>query len=312
MTEPRAFDSAAATRITLDQWRCLVAVVEFGGYAQAAEKLHISQSSVTYAVQKLESSLDVKAFELKGRKSALTPTGEMLYRRARYVLEEAQALERAAHKASAGWEAEISIAVEVIFPTWLLLDCMNQFGAESPQTRIEVFELVLGGPAEALEQGRVDLAVTSTIPSGLAGEPIGRARFSPVAHPSHPLHQLNREVSMQDLRKHRHIVVRDSSSRRSKRAFIEIDQRWTVSNMSTAIGAATRGYGFMWLPMEKIQAELADGSLKQIPLSGGSDRFAQLYLVYADREAAGPGAIHLGKILKTEAAKLQATHPQCG
>jgi DNA-binding transcriptional LysR family regulator len=69
------------TRITLEQWQALVAVVDAGGYAQAAERLHKSQSSVTYLVQKLESLLDVKAFEIKGRKAALTPTGQLLYRR---------------------------------------------------------------------------------------------------------------------------------------------------------------------------------------------------------------------------------------
>jgi DNA-binding transcriptional LysR family regulator len=48
-------------RVTLEQWRCLVAVVDAGGYAQAALRLHKSQSSVTYAVQKLESLLGVEA-----------------------------------------------------------------------------------------------------------------------------------------------------------------------------------------------------------------------------------------------------------
>src|SRR5260370_28629800 len=68
-------------RITLDQWRALVAVVDKGGYARAAAALHKSQSSVTYGVQQLESQLGVKAFKIAGRKAALTPTGELLYRR---------------------------------------------------------------------------------------------------------------------------------------------------------------------------------------------------------------------------------------
>ncbi|MCU0736206.1 MAG: LysR family transcriptional regulator, partial [Methylotetracoccus sp.] len=46
-------DVAALPKITLDQWRTLVAVVEAGGYAQAADQLHKSQSTLTYAVQKL-------------------------------------------------------------------------------------------------------------------------------------------------------------------------------------------------------------------------------------------------------------------
>ena len=95
--------------VTLDQWKALISVVDSGGYEKAAEALQKSQSSVTYAVQKLQSQLGVKAFEVKGRKAVLTPTGEFLYRRARALLEEAEATERAAKKLSAGWEAEIGI-----------------------------------------------------------------------------------------------------------------------------------------------------------------------------------------------------------
>src|SRR5438552_12145604 len=90
-----------APRVSLDQWRSFMAVVDAGGYAQAAEVLHRSQSSVTYAVQKLESMLGVKAFEIQGRKAVLTPTGQTLYRRARVLLEDATGLERAARKITA-------------------------------------------------------------------------------------------------------------------------------------------------------------------------------------------------------------------
>ena len=86
----------ADPRISLEQWRSLLAVVDAGGYAQAAEVLHKSQSAVTYAVQKIEALLAVKIFEVIGRKAHLTPTGEVLYRRAKALLEEAGALEGAA------------------------------------------------------------------------------------------------------------------------------------------------------------------------------------------------------------------------
>src|SRR5690606_28188657 len=114
-------------------------------------------------------------FEIRGRKASLTPTGEMLYRRARLLLEEAGGLERAARRASAGWEAEITLAVEVLFPTWLILECLDAFGAESPQTRIELFETVIGGGPEALREGSVDIALTPHIPPGFTGEPLTSA-----------------------------------------------------------------------------------------------------------------------------------------
>src|SRR5262245_34604194 len=136
---------AAFPHITLEQWRALIAVVDAGGYAQAAEALHKSQSSVTYAVQKLESLLKVKAFEIHGRKAILTPVGQLLYRRAKALLDEAVGLERESRTLSAGWEAEIRIAVEILFPSWLLLKILERFGSEAPQTRIEVYETVIGG-----------------------------------------------------------------------------------------------------------------------------------------------------------------------
>src|ERR1044071_9731181 len=118
-------------RITLEQWRTLISVVDSGGYAKAAEALHKSQSAVTYAVQKLEKTLAVKAFEIEGRKARLTPTGQMLYRRAKQLIEEAGRLEAASKKVSAGWEAEIGIAADIVFPSWLMVDCLALFGLAS-------------------------------------------------------------------------------------------------------------------------------------------------------------------------------------
>src|SRR5262245_27951072 len=256
-------------RISLEQWRCLAAVVEAGGYAQAAARLHKSQSSVTYAVQKLERMLKVRAFEIRGRKAVLTGVGQMLYRRARTLLDDAGELERAARKASAGWEAEIGLAVEVLFPTWLMFECLSSFGTESPQTRIEWLETVLGGTAEALRDGVAELGISTRVPTGLNGEPLMSIPFVPVAHPEHPLHQLGREITNRDLRKYRQLVVRDSSAQRDKKSeLLEVEQRWTVSNMSTSIGAVSRGHGFAWLPQDKIRTEIDEGILKILPLRG--------------------------------------------
>jgi DNA-binding transcriptional LysR family regulator len=296
-----ADDRTSAPRISLEQWRCLAAVVEAGGYAQAAARLHKSQSSVTYAVQKLERMLKVRAFEIQGRKAVLTGVGQMLYRRARTLLDDAGEMERAARKASAGWESEIGLAVEVLFPTWMMFDCLSRFGTESPQTRIEWLETVIGGTAEALQNGVADLGITARVPAGFSAEPLMMVNFVPVANPKHPLHQLDREITVRDLRKYRHLVVRDSSAQRDKKSeSLEVEQRWTVTNLSTSIGAVSRGHGFAWLPQDKIRTELADGSLKILPLRGGRVRTVQLYLLFADRDAAGPGTLRLAEIVREE------------
>jgi len=284
--------------ISLEQWRALVAVVDAGGYARAAEVLNKTQSSVTYAVQKIESLLDVKAFEISGRKARLTPTGELLVRRARALLDEAAAIERSARRLSAGWEPEIGLAAEIVFPRWLLFKSLDRFAAESPHSHIEVIESVLGGTQEALTQRQVDLAVAGMVPPGFLGDPLMRLRFLLVAHPDHTLHRLGRELTMQDLRAHRQLVVRESGARRATRASIDASQRWTVSHMATSLEAVRAGYGYAWFPDEMIRAELAAGSLKALPMREGGERHGQLYLVYADRDGAGPGVLRLAEILR--------------
>ena len=55
----------AQPKISLDQWAALVSVVDSGGYARAGEALHKSQSTLTYAIQRLEELLGVKVFEIQ-------------------------------------------------------------------------------------------------------------------------------------------------------------------------------------------------------------------------------------------------------
>jgi DNA-binding transcriptional LysR family regulator len=286
-------------KISLEQWRTLMAVVDHGGYAQAAQALHKSQSALTYAVQKLESVLGVKAFEIQGRKAILTLTGQLLYRRAKILLEEAVGLERATRALSAGWEAEVRLAAEVIFPSWLMLECLAAFGKESPHTHIEWYESVMGGTQELLLEGKVDLVIAGTVPVGFIGEPLMQLKFVAAAHPDHPLHKLGRELTTRDLRAHRHLVVRDTGTQRSARnVSVEATQRWTMGHLSTSIEAARRGHGFAWYPIERIRDEINEGSLKALRFKEGNERSVQLYLIVADPDAAGPGTTRLAQIIR--------------
>lgn len=290
-------------RITLDQWNVLVSVVESGGYAKAAERIHKSQSTLTYSIKKLESLLGVKAFELKGRKAVLTNTGELLYRRAKLLLEDSSRLEKAAGELARGWEAEIRIAADIIFPTWLLLKCFAEFCAERPETHLELYETVLGGTDEALAARRVDFAIGSNIPQGFAGDVLMPVRALCVAAPTHPLHLLGRTLTLEDLRRHRHIVIRDSGVQRVRSAGWLNELRLTVSNKATAIHAVSTGMGYAWYPEESVRAELERGALKALPLREGAEKAGTLFLAFADREAAGPGALRLAQIIRQGVAR---------
>ena len=70
-------------RTTLEQWAILAAVVDHGGFAQAATARHKSQSAVSYAIARLQESLDIALLVVEGRKAVLTGHGRILLQRAR-------------------------------------------------------------------------------------------------------------------------------------------------------------------------------------------------------------------------------------
>lgn len=284
-------------RISLEQWRSLVAVVEAGGYAQAAARIYKSQSTLSHAIQQLERLVGAKVFEIQGRKSVLTDTGAVLYRRGKALVDEAMQLERVARKLAAGWEPEIRIAVELLFPGWLLFRCLNIFGEEQPDIHMEIYETVMGGTDEALTQGKVDLAIGTAVPEGFLGEVLMQVAVICAAHPDHPLHRLGRPLTQDDLVTHRQLVIRDSGTQRTRKATWLNERRWTFSHRSTAIRAVMQGLGYAWLPEEIVREELDAGTLKPLPLEEGGERVGTLYLMYADREAAGPGVRRIAELL---------------
>lgn len=288
-------------RITLEQWQALLAVVDAGGYAQAAEQLNKSQSAVSYAIQKMENVLSLQIFELAGRKAVLTHAGDALYRRAQALVDEAAQTEQLAQQLAKGMEAEIRLAIDTITPDKLVLTALATFAEEAPLIRVQLVETVLSGSEKAILEHKADLVLTGIYPSGYLTTPLLQLEFAAVAHPDHPLHQLSRELTPADLRRHRQLVVRDSGPRDMDTGWLKADQRWTFSSMDASIRAACQGLGYAWYPLLKIQQALQQQQLKTLPISQGSVRNVQLSMILPRGEFCGPGTQRLADILQQTA-----------
>lgn len=293
-------------KISLEHWQALISVVDNGSYARASAQLNKSQSTISYAVNKIEELLNVKLFKLVGRRAELTPAGQSIFRQCQFLVGQAAELEERASSLAAGWESKLSLAVEILFPPKMLLQCLSAFSKKAPEPRIELYESVLGGTEELLQERIVDLAICSQIPTGFIGDYLMHVTLVLVASPEHPLHQLNREITLADLRKHRQLVVRDSGSHRMTRAALDIaESRWTVTSRATSICAACLGLGFSWLPKNAIDAELQSGKLLPLPLQQGAERLVALYLAFSDPELAGRGTRKLAEIIREAAVNVE-------
>ena len=306
-SKPLASNLIQENKVTLEQWRALLAVIDAGGYARAAELLNKSQSSVSYAIAQLESALGVKVFQLQGRKAVASPAGELLYRRAKQLLEQAERLEKSAGCLSVKVEPLVKIAVDLLIPPSCVFACLAKFAEDFPDTRVELFESVLSGTEDALIQRQVDLAIGARVPPGFVGEKLVNISLRGVSAADHPLQLLGREINFEDMRQHRQIIVRDSGHyRRYSSGWQEADQRWTVSHITSSLEAIRMGLGYAWLSEHYTREDIATGKLKYLPVEIGALREVVTYLIFADRDFAGPATRRLAEILKTQLPQILA------
>jgi DNA-binding transcriptional LysR family regulator len=290
----------AAARVSLDQWRALAAVVDEGGYVRAAQALGKSQSTVSHSVQRLEELLETRVLRLEGRRAVLTDTGRVVLRRARYLLDEASDIERVARALSVGVERDIAVAVDTVFPHLILMPALAAFASRYPGTRIDLFETVGSGAIDMLAGGGAQLAVTLDLPPGSLGSRLTELELLCVAGRGHPLHGLDRPLTVRDLRRHHEVAPRAPGAPRKSHS----GRRLIVSTMGACIQALSRGLGFGWCPVTAILRELDEGLLVPLELPGGGIRHLSAYLVFADEESAGPAANALANLI--EAAVMDA------
>ncbi|EDY86776.1 transcriptional regulator, LysR family [gamma proteobacterium HTCC5015] len=285
-------------RITLEQWRCFVAVIDCGGFAQAAEALNKSQSTVSYAVNKLKSVLGLEVLTMSGRRAVLTEAGQVMYRGARQLLEESVALEGLVKPLQSEWETSLTLVIDEAFPLDVVLSALKAFEPQSRGTRVHYHEAILSGSEEALDAGTADLVVAYRVPPGYSGDQIYSAEFVAVTGASHPLAGSEKPLQSRALQKHTHIVIRDSGRyKQTDTGWLRSQQRWTVSSIQTAVKTVLSGVGFAWLPLHAVSEYLNKGELVRLNLEQGATRRGDLYLVYGHSDYVGPATKTLAQSL---------------
>jgi DNA-binding transcriptional LysR family regulator len=285
---------------TLEQWRILQAVVDAGGYSQAAELLNKSQSSLNHAVAKLQNQLGVELLQVIGRKAFLTEAGDVMLRRSRILTQQIEDLELLAASIDMGWEPEIRIAVELVYPKKFLYLALAQFHPLSRGSRIQIIDTVITGTTEIILEGKADLVIAATgvIPRGYLGEPICVAHLIPVIGAMHPLAQ-HKQLDLDELSQHLQIVIRDTATKPmdGPGGWLKAEQRWTVSNFYEAIEILKSGIGFSWLPDHLVNDLIAEGVLCRLPLTQSSERLAPMSLLTPKEEKLGPGSRQLRQLI---------------
>jgi DNA-binding transcriptional LysR family regulator len=291
----------------LDQWQTFVTVVDAGGFSAAAVNLGKSQSTVSYAIARLEEGVGFAVVSQVGRRAQATQAGRALYHQARAVLAQVRRLDTLAADLAAGSEGEIRLVSDAVFPSHSVLAALNRFQRGYKVPRIELFEEILSGGEDLLVRRDVDLAILAHVPPGFLGDYLASVPFVAVVGRHHPLARIKAPVSSEALLEHRQVVVRDSGAyRRRDAGWLEPSARLTVAHFRNSVDALNTGLGFAWLPEPFARAGLADGALVRLALVAGAARSADMYLVFADRDSASPAMLRFAEMLREEAASFMA------
>ncbi|QFU08736.1 Hydrogen peroxide-inducible genes activator [Rhodobacteraceae bacterium THAF1] len=149
-----------AADVTLKQLTYFVALADTRHYRRAAERVGISQPSLSQQIVGLEEVLGFKLVERGQRGAVLTPNGRKVLEQARRILDEAQTLRTLAQDAREGFSGTIRLGSTPTLGPYLMPHVMRQLHAAYPSLKVIVRDATPVVLQEELLTGQHDLILT--------------------------------------------------------------------------------------------------------------------------------------------------------
>lgn len=288
---------------TLDQLRVLTAVAETGSFSAAARRLHRAQSVISYTIANLELQLGLALFRRDGRRPVLTEAGRALLADARRVGLLVDELRARAAALRRGLEAELGLAVDVMFPTDRLVSALNDFARRFPTVGLRLRIEGLGGVAQLVLDGACQIGVSGwlgTVPGALERRAIGTVRLIPVAAPGHPLAHAPAPIASALLREQVQLVLTDRTRLTEGQEFGVLALRtWRLGDLGAKHALLLAGLGWGSMPEHMVQADLDAGRLVQLVPAEGAAHAYPMSLIRRTDTPPGPAGTWLMDRLAT-------------
>lgn len=169
---------------TLQQLRYFAALADAGHFRKAAERMGITQPSLSLQIANLEEALHQRLVE-RGRRVVLTPMGRDVLRRARSVLDDVEALVESCQRSEAGMPGTVRLGVSPTLGPYFMPQVVRKLRDRFPELRLVIREAAPRGLLAELLDGVHDLTLTQlpvgstdVASSALFREPL----FSVMAH----------------------------------------------------------------------------------------------------------------------------------
>jgi DNA-binding transcriptional LysR family regulator len=293
--------------VTLDQIRAFIAAADEGSFSGAARRLRRAQSVVSQTLANLEGLLGVKLFDRSGRFPVLTDQGRALLAVARAVEGNVDIFKARAKSLAGGLEAELSVAVDIMFPVETFIAAVAAFQKQFPTTLLQ-FDLESSAVVAPVLDGRCAIGVVgswSLAPPQLTCEALLKFGTAMVVSPRHPLATQGSPIPPSVVNKHVQLVHVDPADISPVYGVTHRSPRvWHLSHLGAKLAFLRAGLGFGGLPVHMLEEDLASGALVQITLEGGppSDYVVTMSAIYRTDSPPGPAGRWFIERLKQEHA----------
>lgn len=148
-------------RPTLRQLQYLVAIADTARLGEAAKRLHVSQPSLSTQLVEMETELNCTLVERGRRGAFLTPVGEEVARRARFILSEVEDMKAVTRETATGLAGRIRLGVLPSVGPYLLPTATKRLHAQFPDLRLLVHEERTVDLETHLVNGQFDVIIST-------------------------------------------------------------------------------------------------------------------------------------------------------
>jgi len=145
--------------IDLAQLRTFVGVAEEEHLTRAAERLHMSQSAASAHVRAIEENLDIELFIRTNRSLKLTSAGELLLKRARDLLNEANEFQSFARELRGKMEGQLVASSSSDPSISRVAEIVATMHLRHPLVQIDLRARQSAGTRQELKTGELDVGV---------------------------------------------------------------------------------------------------------------------------------------------------------
>ena len=150
--------------------RYFAAVAQYLNYSEASRRLHVAQPAISQTILDLEDELSVKLLLRTKRTVQLTAAGTAFLREAQEILRRANEAQRLAQRAARGEVGILGIGFFGTASGPILPSLVETYRRKFPDVELRLFELDPDQQLAALDEGRIDLGFTRTLPSDRRAE----------------------------------------------------------------------------------------------------------------------------------------------